>query len=189
MEANAQTHEDFSRNRVQCCQIRKHPRHCQLVPSASRWFHNQVCCASPGCRVFLFSCWRCSSSSSSSLQLKPCVVEKQARVCGEFACLEWEGARRLQRSQSEHANSSWPFTRHADGCISTISQESLHRSSFIWESINLWRSSSADRTQTTWRWCSSPIGGVWKCKKPTQGAPQIRKAVGLAECGRLEWSL
>lgn len=61
--------------------------------------------------VFLFlSCRHSSSSngSSSSLQLKPCVVEKQASLCGEIACLEWEGACWFQRSQSEHANSSWP---------------------------------------------------------------------------------
>lgn len=50
--------------------------------------------------------------SSGSLQLKPCVVEKQASVCGEAACLEWEGARRSQRSQFQHADSSRPSLSH-----------------------------------------------------------------------------
>lgn len=74
----------------------------------SHWFHNQV----PWLWVSVF-CFFClvflsCRHSSSRLQLKPCVVEKQASVCGEIACLEWEGACRLQRSQSKHTNSSWP---------------------------------------------------------------------------------
>lgn len=92
--------------------------HCQLHLFASHWFYNQVCWAMPGC--FFQSCRH--SSSSSSLQLKPCVVEKQASVCGEIACLEWEGACRLQRSQSEHANSSWPS--HTPCCRMHLNSQS-----------------------------------------------------------------
>ena len=67
----------------------------------------ELCLVVAGFFFFSFFFQSCRHSSSS-LQLKPCVVEKQASVCGEIACLEWEGACRLQRSQSEHANSFWP---------------------------------------------------------------------------------
>lgn len=113
LKACAQTDKDFSKYQFShflFCQTTR--RHRQLHLFAGHWFHNQFCCAMPGCCCcccccFFQSCRR-SSSGSSSLQLKPCVVEKQALVCGGIACLEWEGACRLQRSQSEHANSSWP---------------------------------------------------------------------------------
>lgn len=102
------THTQMGNNfsRKQGRPFQKYQWHHQLGLFASHWFYNQVCCAMPGCCVFFSQ--SCRHSSSSSLQLKPCVVEKQASVCGEIACLEWEGAWWLQRSQSEHANSSWP---------------------------------------------------------------------------------
>lgn len=94
-----------------------------LWPASPVPHYNQVCRAMPAL-LWVFSSngsWSCRHSSSSRLQLDPCVVEKQAWVCGESACLQWEGAVVEQRSRSEQPTPTAHHTCHTPLCPSLTS--------------------------------------------------------------------
>lgn len=126
LKARVQTDKDFSKYQFShflFCQTTWRQR--QLHLFAGHWFHNQFCCAMPGCCCFFFRAADAAAAAAVASNWSHVWWKNRPRFMeGSHA---WSG-RELVGYRGHNPNTPTPpglLTRHADGCISVVSRGSL----------------------------------------------------------------